>query len=224
MRHESAHSLVFFLLACWWLSSGWALVLLADVLLALVLFAASEASRVGGRLVVSVVMGQMVGDRRSPGRQHWGASSCTSSAKHRISGPPTGSVHRDGWSIGQCTRWLVLHFLTGAALRRLPLDVAAQASGTSLYDLSATPDAEASRIIRRGAAARSTPLTRRGVAARSTPLTPSVVAGLSWPDRGHHVPALTATSGGRNVGFDVACLGMPGGFRTSYAGNSTRSF
>ena len=89
-------------------SSGWALVVLAVVLLALVLFAGlwvwgfflvllcegadprtadprigflpqvspslfwdfwlppSEASRVGGHLVVGVVMGQMVGDRRSP--------------------------------------------------------------------------------------------------------------------------------------------------------------
>ena len=26
---------------------------------------------------------------------------------------------------------------------------------------------------------------------------------LSWPDRGHHVPALTVTSSGRGVGFDV---------------------
>ena len=43
---------------------------------------------------------------------------------------------------------------------------------------------------------------------------PLVVAGLSWPDRGHHVPALTVTSGGRGVGFDVACSGTPGGSRT----------
>ena len=50
---------------------------------------------------------------------------------------------------------------------------------------------------------------------------PLAVAGLSCPDRGHHVPALVVTSGGRGVGVDVACLGTPGGFRTSYAGNST---
>ena len=34
-------------------------------------------------------------------------------------------------------------------------------------------------------------------------------SGLSWSDRGHHVPALTVTSGGRGVGFDVACSGTP---------------
>ena len=54
--------------------------------------------------------------------------------------------------------------------------------------------------------------------------TPSVVAGLSCSDRGHHVPALTVTSGGRGVGFDVACSGTPGGSRTPYAVNSTRIF
>ena len=36
---------------------------------------------------------------------------------------------------------------------------------------------------------------------------PSVVASLSWPDRGHHVPALTVTSGGRGVGFDMHAWG-----------------
>ena len=77
------------------------------------------------------------------------------------------------------------------SLRRLRLGVAAQASGTSLSDISAFPDVAASRITRRRATATSTPLTRRGAAARSTPLRPSVVASLSWPDRGHHVPALT---------------------------------
>ena len=30
--------------------------------------------------------------------------------------------------------------------------------------------------------------------------------GLPRPDRGHHVPALTVTSGGRGVGSEVACL------------------
>ena len=34
---------------------------------------------------------------------------------------------------------------------------------------------------------------------------------VSCADRGHHVPALTATSGGRGVGFDKACSGTPGG-------------
>ena len=36
---------------------------------------------------------------------------------------------------------------------------------------------------------------------------PSVVASLSWPHRGHHVPALTVTSGGRGVGFDMHAWG-----------------
>ena len=36
----------------------------------------------------------------------------------------------------------------------------------------------------------------------------AVVASLSWPDRGHHVPALTVTSGGRGVGFDMACCNV----------------
>ena len=108
---------------------------------------------------------------------------------------------------------------SSTSLRRLWLRVAAQASGTSVSDVSASPDVVASRITRRratatptlltcrGAAAKSTPLTRRGAAARSTPLGPSVVTSLSWPDRGHHVPALTVTSGGRGVGFDMHAWG-----------------
>ena len=62
-------------------------------------------------------------------------------------------------------------------------------------------------LTRRGAAAKQTPLTRRGAAARSTPLTAPVVAILTWADRGHHVPALTVTSGGRGVGFDMHAWG-----------------
>ena len=62
--------------------------------------------------------------------------------------------------------------------------------------------------VRNTSFARQTPL-RRGAAARSTPLTASVVAILSWTDRGHHVPALTVTSGGRGVGFDMHALGRP---------------
>ena len=38
---------------------------------------------------------------------------------------------------------------------------------------------------------------------RATPLV--VATGLSRADRGHHVPALTVTSGGRGVGSDEAC-------------------
>ena len=57
------------------------------------------------------------------------------------------------------------------------------------------------------AAARGMLLLRRGAAAKSTPLTPSVVAILFWTDRGHHVPALTVTSGGKDVGFDMHVWG-----------------
>ena len=103
-------------------------------------------------------------------------------------------------------------YITSTSLRRLQLGVAAQASGTSLSDVSAFPDVEASQITRRRATAISTLLTCRGAAARSTPLTPSVVVSLSWPDRGHHVPALTMTSSGRGVGFDEASSGTPSGF------------
>ena len=49
-----------------------------------------------GHMVVYVVTDQMVGDRRSPGRQYWRSSPSTSSAFHRFPVPPTGSVHRDG--------------------------------------------------------------------------------------------------------------------------------
>ena len=53
-----------------------------------------------GQLVVHFVTGQMVGDRRSPGRQYWGARLSTPSANHRFPVPPTGSVHRDGlWTV-----------------------------------------------------------------------------------------------------------------------------
>ena len=62
-------------------------------------------------------------------------------------------------------------------------------------DISAIPDVDTSRS------------TRRRAAARSTPLRPSLVASLSWPDRRHHVPALTVTSGGRGVGFDMHAWG-----------------
>ena len=56
-------------------------------------------------------------------------------------------------------------------------------------------------------AVRGTLLSRRRAAARQTPLTAPVVAILFWTDRGHHVPALTVTSGGRGVGFDMHAWG-----------------
>ena len=80
------------------------------------------------------------------------------------------------------------------------------ARGTLLSRRGAT--AKQAPLTRRGAAARQSPLTRRGAAARSTPLTAPVVAILSWTDRGHHVPALTVTSSGRGVGFDMACCNV----------------
>ena len=71
-----------------------------------------------GLLVVCVVTDQMVGARRSLGRQNWGARLCTPSANHRLLGPPTGSEVRDGSCCGLCTRRLALYLQTGATLRR----------------------------------------------------------------------------------------------------------
>ena len=58
-------------------------------------------------------------------------------------------------------------------------------------------------------------LSRRGAAASSTPLTPSVVASLSWPYRGHHIPALTVSSGGRAANLQEG-RGMFGAHNLSY--------
>ena len=53
---------------------------------------------------VHFVTGQMVGDRRSLGRQYWGARLSTPSANHRLLGPPTDPVHRDGlWTVCEMT-------------------------------------------------------------------------------------------------------------------------
>ena len=68
------------------------------------------------------------------------------------------------WDFGSLFRTLRRHFLTRCfgsrfivtSLRRLRLGVAAQASGTSLSDVSAIPDVAAPRITRRRATAKST--------------------------------------------------------------------
>ena len=70
---------------------------------------------------------------------------------------------------------------SSTSLRRLRLGVAAQASGTSLSDVSAVPDVAASRITRRRATATSTLLSRRGASATSTPLTRRGASALSTP-------------------------------------------
>ena len=68
-----------------------------------------------GQFIVYFVTGLMVGDRRFPGATILGARFCTSSANHPASVPPTGSVHRDGFSFGFV---LVLRFTLPEALRR----------------------------------------------------------------------------------------------------------
>ena len=53
-----------------------------------------------GHMVVCVVTGQMVGDRRSPGATILGSGPTTSSANHRFLVPPTGPELRDGsWTV-----------------------------------------------------------------------------------------------------------------------------
>ena len=121
----------------------------------------------------------------APRGDNTGGRFSTSSANHLVSVPPTGSEPRDGFSfrfvldfgsLYQRRCGVVSNALSrqpsssSTSLRRLRLCVAAQASGSSLSDVSAVPDVTASRISRRRATATSTPLTRRGAAAISTPL------------------------------------------------------
>ena len=69
-------------------------------------FLASKATSRGLSGCVCIVTDQMVGDRRSPGRQHWEASSCTSSANHRCLA--RRQVPYIAMPCGRCTRWLDL--------------------------------------------------------------------------------------------------------------------
>ena len=71
-----------------------------------------------GHLVVYLMTGLMVGDRRFPGASILGARFSTSSANHPVSVPPTGPEHADASWCGQCTRWQVQYSQTGATLRR----------------------------------------------------------------------------------------------------------
>ena len=65
-------------------------------------------------MVVCFVTGQMVGDRRFPGATILGARSCTPSANHPVSVPPTGPEHSDASFCGQCTRLQVVHIQMGS--------------------------------------------------------------------------------------------------------------
>ena len=151
----------------------------------------------------------------------------------RIPGPPTGSVHRDGSFCGQCTRWRILYFLTGLTRCRGSRNLLPRRCGgfglVSRHKLAEHrfPIVPllltlSRRFSHEGARLREQRLSHAGARLREQRLShhQSSPAGHDRPR--HHVPALTVTSGGRGVGFDVACLGAPGGFRTSYAGNSTR--
>ena len=102
-----------------------------------------------------VVTVQMVGDRRSPGRQYWGARSCTSSANHHSPVPPTGPVLSDeSWTVhpdGFLSRWRILYLVAaflfrpcrcgdfGFVSRHKPAE-------HRILDITATPDVEASII------------------------------------------------------------------------------
>ena len=147
-----------------------------------------------GQFIVNFVMGLMVGDRRFPGATILGASCSTTSANHPVSVPPTGPELPERfllfWDFGSLyqRRCGVIPYalsrqpyFTSSSLRRPRLGVTAQASGTSLSDISATPDVAASRISRRRATATSTLLTCRGAAATSTPLTRRGAAAISTP-------------------------------------------
>ena len=80
-----------------------------------------------GHFFVNFVMGLMVGDRRFPGATLLVVRFSTSSANHPASVPPTGSVHRDGFSLRVCsgssvhsTRGVAASFLTRCRGSRLP--------------------------------------------------------------------------------------------------------
>ena len=77
-----------------------------------------------GHVVVFVVTGQMVGDRRSPGRQYWGRDHQPLPPTN-VSFPPTGREHSDASWCGQCTRWQVVYIQTGSFSRVF--------SGTSVH-------------------------------------------------------------------------------------------
>ena len=128
-------------------------------------FPASEASRVGGPLVVRIVPGQMVRDRRSPWATILGGEFVYLLRQPSHQGPADRFRTSCGSYCGQCTRWLVQKFLTGATLRRQFYALSRQPSlfaacrcgdfgfvsrhkpaGRHTPDVSAAPDVEASCI------------------------------------------------------------------------------
>ena len=73
-----------------------------------------------------------------------GATLRTPSANHRLPSPPTGPEHRDG--LGSLVASPCVEMAGPMSLRRRRLRVEAQASGTSIPDVSAPPGVEASSI------------------------------------------------------------------------------
>ena len=147
-----------------------------------------------GQFIVNFVMGLMVGDRRFPGATILGGGSlllpptipCLSlRLVQNIVMDSLSGLFWDFGSLYQRRCGVVSDALSrqpsssSKSLRRLRLGVAAQASGTSISDVSAFPDVAASRITRRRATAISTLLTSRGAAATSTPLTRRGAAAIS---------------------------------------------
>ena len=147
-------------------------------------------------MVVYFVTAQIVGDRRFPGATILGGGSLhlpptiPYQSRRLVPNLVMDSLSRLFWDFVlfyQRRCGVVSDALSrqpsssSTSLRRLRLGVAAQASGTSLSDVSAIPDVAASRISRRRATATSTLLTCRGAAATSTPLTRRGAAAISMP-------------------------------------------
>ena len=78
---------------------------------------ATEASRVGGPLVVSVMTDQMVGDRRSPGATMLGVEVVCFLRQPSLPGPLTGPEPSDASWCGRCTSWQVDYIQTGSFSR-----------------------------------------------------------------------------------------------------------
>ena len=112
---------------------------------------------------------------------------------------------------------------SSTSLRRLWLGVAAQACGTSLSDISAFPrrcgvayhtqksDCDINASYTQGSVCDINASHTQGcVCVINVSLTISRhlhITGFPRSDRGHHVPALTVTSGERGVGFDMLAWG-----------------
>ena len=211
-------------------SSGWALVLLAVVLLALVLFAG---------LWVWGLFRFPLRWRRPSMLHDFGSPRCEVACflRQPLPGSPDGSELRDeSWTVYE---------LTG------PVSDGCDVAASLLTRCRGSRLLPPSRCGDFGFVSRHKPAKHR---APSLAFFPAVATGTSraYPDPGMRLRLLHRHPGGSSlfatgrprlvvarprasrssshcderweVGFDVACLGTPGGFRTSHAVNSTRTF